>query len=357
MNRRLIVLLVLSSLTAYSCANSASNAASQIRTGELPAYAGGIADSLPVGVIPDANLRDNGRNKDIRLSIEYPVRPAGPHPLIVFSPQFRLTNRDYVGLSSFWASRGYVVIRASHADTGEESSQTPADWRNRVRDLTYVLDSLPQLTQRYPELGGKIDETKIAVAGHGYGSFAALLLGGVQTFPGAVRYADPRIKAVIAISPPGVSETRGLTRESWANVTVPVLFLTGNADQGALESETPEWRREAFALAPAGDKWLVVLQGARHGTFTGRFDGMLDAAARERARTRGDVIRPEDTNVTRDGQRISREESVAFRQQDVFNTGRGIALAFLDAYLRADAEGRKALENAGTRAGTILERK
>lgn len=354
MNRRLIALLVVSSLTAYSCANSGTNAASQMRTGELPGYAGGIADSLPVGVIPDASLRDNDRNKDLRLSIEYPVRP-GPHPLILFSPGFRLTNRDYVGLSSFWASRGYVVVRASHAEMGEEANQTAADWRNRVRDLTHVLNSLPQLTQRYAELEGKIDETKIAVAGHGYGSFAALLLGGAQTFPGAVSYTDPRIKAIIAISPAGPSETRGLTRESWANVNVPVLFLTGSADQGSLESDTPEWRREAFALTPAGDKWLVVLQGARHGTFTGRFDGMLDAAARERAR--GDVLRPQDPNVTRDGTRISHQESVAFRQQDVFNTGRGIALAFLDAYLRGDAEGRKALENAGSRGGVVLERK
>lgn len=355
MIRRLMV-SILASLAALSCA-PASDMSSRMRTGEPPRYAGGVADTLPVGAIPDVILRDNDRNKDIRLSIEYPVR-TGPHPLIVFSPAFGLTNRDYVGLSSYWASRGSVVIRMSHSDSGSEATQTPADWRNRVRDVTYTLDSIPQLIQRYPELEGKIDAAKIGVAGHGYGAHTALLLGGAQTFPGGVTYADPRVKAIVAISPPGPSETRGLTRESWGTVTIPTLFVTGSADQGAAETETPEWRREAFALAPAGEKWLIVLEGARQGTFTGRFDGVLEAAAREQSRIDPmDPGNPNNPAMTRDGRRISRAESASFRQQDLFNLTRGLALAFWDTYLRGDADGRKALENAGTRGGVTVEKK
>jgi len=346
-------LVVLTGIAALSC-TPARDMASQARTGEPPRYAGGVADTLPVGAIPDVLLRDNDRNKDIRVNIEYPVRP-GPHPLIVFSPAFRLTNRDYVGLSSFWAGRGYVVIRTSHADSGVEDSQTPADWRNRVRDVVHTLDSLPELARRYPELDGRIDVAKVAVAGHGAGAQTALLLGGVRTFPGAVSYADPRVQQVVAISPPGPSEWRGLTAESWTSLSVPALYITGSADQGVAEVETPEWRRQAFTLSPAGDKWLVVLPGARYGTFTGRFDGVLQAAARERART--NPVNPNDGMVDRNNQRISRAEIAGMRQQDLFNLARGLSLAFFDAYARQDGEGRKALESAGQRTGVVIEKK
>lgn len=345
MIRRLIISIV-AALATLSCA-SGRDTASRITTSEPPPYAGGVADTMPVGAIPDVLLRDNVRNKDIRLSIEYPVRP-GPHPLIVFSPESGLTNRDYVGFSSYWASRGYVVIRMSHGSG-------PADWRHRTTDIKTTLDSLPQLVQRYPELDGRIDIGKVGAAGHGDGAQTALLLGGLRTFPGGLSDGDPRVKAVMAISPPGPSEARRLTRESWTTLTLPTLFFTGSADQGPTESETPEWRREAFALAPAGDKWLIVLEGARHALFTGRFDGILDEAARERSRV--DTLYPGLNTNGRNDQRMSRLEAVSMRMQDLFNLTRGLGLAFWNATLRGEADGRKALEDAGSRGGVTVEKK
>jgi predicted dienelactone hydrolase len=356
---RRFIISILAALATLSCA-SGRDTASRITTGEPPPYAGGVADTMPVGAIPDVLLRDNDRSKDIRLSIEYPVRP-GPHPLIVFSPELGLTNRDYVGYSSYWASRGYVVIRMSHSSFGSEAAQSPADWRNRTADIKHVLDSIPQLIQRYPELDGKIDTAKVAAAGHGYGAHTALLLGGVRTFPGGVSYADPRVKAVMAISPPGPSESRGLTRESWTSLAVPTLFFTGGAEQatrnniGTTETETPEWRREAFALAPAGDKWLIVLAGARHALFTGRFDGILEEAAKERSRV--DTLYPETNQIPRNDQGMSRVEAASMRLQDLFNLTRGLGLAFWNAYLRSETDGRKALEDAGSRGGVTVEKK
>lgn len=366
MMRRLLVSMTLT-VTALSCA-SGGDMANRARTGEPPPYAGGVSDTLPVGAIPDVVLHDNDRNKDIRVSVEYPARAGVANPLIVFSPELGRTNRDYVGLSSYWASRGYVVIRTSHADSGGESTQTPADWRNRVRDVTFAIDSVPQLIQRFPELEGKIDARRVGVAGHGYGAFTALLLAGVRTFPGGVSYADPRVKAAVTLSPPGPSAARGLTEESWSGLTGPVLFVTGTADRGMDDSETPDWRKQAFTLSPAGEKWLVVLDGARHATFTGRFDNMLDAAARQRAQPDlTDPNPPNDPNnpnpsplpATRSSsnQRMSRAEYAAFRQQDLFNLTRGLAYAFWDTYLRDKPEGRKALEEATGKMNVVVEKK
>ena len=71
------------------------------------------------------------------------------------SPAFGATRETYVGLSAHWASQGYVVFRVAHADSGRMqtggveqswSDQTPTDWRNRVRDITMLIDSLDRVS-------------------------------------------------------------------------------------------------------------------------------------------------------------------------------------------------------------------
>jgi len=376
MNRRLVVLVV--SALALACASNTTQGATRPR-GEPARYSGHEVGPTPVGAIPDVIVRDNDRNKDVQVTIEYPTR-GGPHPLIVVTPGFGGTHRGYVGLSSYWAGNNYVVIRLNHNDRTANvekpedvwANATPADWRNRVRDVTFILDSLESLAQRFPELQGKIDATKIGVAGHSYGAHTAMLAAGVRTFPGGVSYADPRIKAIVVMSPQGPSDQRGLTSESWTELKVPTMFMTGSLDRGALESETPEWRAEGFRLSPAGDKWLVNLMGAGLVTFSGGVAG-IEQIARERGVRDVNIPMapdPRDPNVprrppsagevTREGPgtpRGSRAEALALQQKDVFATIRGVALTFFDAYLRGDAAGREALEKASARTGVVVEKK
>ncbi|HEX6097975.1 MAG TPA: hypothetical protein VF432_16735 [Thermoanaerobaculia bacterium] len=352
---------------------------------DAPRYSGREVGPTPVGVIPDVRLRGDDRSKDLELTIEYPTR-GGSHPLILLSPGFGGTHRGYVGLSTYWAGNNYVVIRVNHADrvanvqSAEDvwTNATPADWRNRARDITFVLDSLPKLIQEFPELEGKIDTTKIGVAGHSYGAHTAMLLGGAKTFPGAASYADPRVTAIVAMSPQGPSDQRGFTKDSWAELKVPALFMTGTLDRGAAESETPEWRAESFRLSPAGDKWLVTLEGAGHLTFSGgAAPGLLEQIARERGGADQGVNIPmapdpddPDTipgrraptgrEVMREGTRQprgSKAENMALRQRELFAMSRGMTLMFFDTYLRGDAAGRTALEKVAERKGVTLEKK
>ena len=353
MMRRLFAVLV--AILAFSCASSARdpNDLSKMQS----VYKGEVGES-PVGVIPDAALHDAQRDKDVTVTIEYPTRSAN-NPLLLFSPGFGGSNDAYVGLSSYWASQGFVVVRVSHADAGRKltdaqdfwSTQTESDRRNRVRDLTFIIDSLDKIEKDYPELQGKIDHAKIGVAGHSYGAYTALLVAGMKTFPDGTSYADPRVKAVVAMSPQGPDETRGLTRESFASINVPVLFLTGSRDQGMAESETPEWRSQAFELAPAGDKWLIVVEGARHSTFIGRYDAFIEAAARERIPPTVDMPRGTDpssagSRLPRNDARRPRSEAQMINERALFSTIKSDALAFFDAYLKADTKGREALEKA-----------
>ncbi|HEX8171379.1 MAG TPA: alpha/beta fold hydrolase [Thermoanaerobaculia bacterium] len=356
MTRRLTMFALVLLLAA--CASTDLDQRAESPQGRYVATTG----NSPVGAIPEVVLHDSARNKDVQFSIEYPTRGTA-NPLIVFSHGFGGSSRGYIGLSAYWASHGYVVIKPTHADSGRVAemqaasdiwqSQTPADWMNRVRDITFILDSLDTIEQRYPELQGKIDRTKIGVGGHSYGAYTAMLIGGARTFPGGTSYADPRVKAIVAMSPQGPGEARGLTNESYAQLRVPALFMTGTRDAGVTQDETPEWRQQAYELSPAGDKWLVVLEGARHGTFTGRFDEFEAMSARD-ARMRTPVEVDPATGQPIDT-RASRAQIMSERARGAFGTARMLALAFWDLYLRGDAEGRTELER--TRGGVAVQKK
>ena len=362
MTRR-TVWIVLLAFTFVSCAS----APNQLDENQAPRtrYAGEAGES-PVGVIPEGVVRDAERDKDVVFTVEYPTRP-GSYPLIVFSHGFGATRGTYVGLSSHWASQGYVVIKPAHSDSGKLQTgaaekawrdQTPADWRNRVRDITAVLDGLDKIEENYPELKGKIDRAKIGVGGHSYGAFTAMLLGGARTYPGAVSYADPRVKAVVAMSPQGPSETFGLTTDSFKDMSVPTLFMTGTLDRGLADDETPEWRRQAFDLAPGGDKWLVVFEGVRHSSFTGRINPTMEAARTMEEPMLGDPQpRTRTPAPAPDPNRPGRESVAGLRIRGTFANIKAISLAFADAYLRNDSEGRIALEGAAARGGVELLKK
>ena len=352
---RRISMFTLAVLVVFGCASAdRDDAAAATSTAAPPARYSSEAGSTPVGVIPDGSLYDAQRQRDVTLAIDYPTS-AGPHPLIVFSHGFGGSGRAYVGFSSHWASNGYVVIKPTHRDNFKLMDITPADFRDRVADLKFVLDSIPALEQKYPELKGKIDPAKIGVGGHSLGAMTAMLIAGVRTFPGPVSYADARVKAAIAMSPQGPRESWGLTRESWAEVKIPMLYMTGDRDEGIDENETPEWRREAFELSPAGDKWLVFIAGAGHLAFTGRL-GVMPEEQRPAPRTTTATNDPNDP--------FSRGQPTEVRQRQmgdpvrvVSGTIKALSLAFWDAYLRGDTAGREHLEKAGERSGVEVKKK
>jgi predicted dienelactone hydrolase len=364
MIRRLSI-ITLAALTAFACATGDSgrgrNRDRDDEADNTPhARYSSEAGSSPVGVIPDATLRDTKRQRDVALTIDYPIT-AGPHPLIIFSHGYGTNGHSYVGLSTHWASNGYVVVKPTHASDNmiRLADLTPNDFRDRVADIRFVLDSLDALEQNYPELKGKIDHTKIGVGGHSLGALTAMLIAGTRTFPGPQSYADPRVKAVIAMSPQGPRESWGLTKESWAEVRVPVMFMTGDRDQGIDESETPDWRRQAFELSPAGDKWLVFVQGAGHLAFTGRLGVMpedlrVNTPSAQPPEPRTDPFAPPvNTQPQQQGRPMAASDPI----RGISGTIKALSLAFWDAYLGGNAAGREQLDKAGDRGGVELKTK
>jgi predicted dienelactone hydrolase len=356
--------------------------------------------SSPVGVIPSALLRDATRNKDVEVSIEYPTRGTGPFPIIIFSPGYGGSSHSYEALISYWTSYGYVCIRPMHADSGalrdtmndllqmkpEDRRQSmrrdrtqqqnpdtlartrpnPAEaiwdkerepqWRDRVRDITVILDSLNDIEKNYPELAGKMDHTHIGVGGHSYGAFTAMLVGGAKTFSTPpVSGADPRVKAIVAMSPQGVASNRGLTAESWRDVHVPAMFMTGTRDYGANEAESPDWRRTAYENSPTGDKYFVLIRNAGHMTFTGLGTGLGDQQQYDRNRE-APIVDPRTGQVL-NAVPQSNNAGPMISDRGTFGSIRSISLMFWDTYLKNKADAKALLDPTKYAGSVELSRK
>jgi len=360
--RRVLPFLFFAAACSSSTPNQPATAPVTLTVGNYSADMG----PSPVGVIPAATLHDTQRNKDVEISIEYPTR-GGSFPIIVFSHGYGSSDRGYEPLVSYWTSNGYVCIRPSHADAGllrETPREAPVirrgtqqqaqvvpipqrnameeiwdrerepQWQNRVADVKLVLDSLDDLELRFPELKGKMDHGKIGVGGHSYGAFTALLIAGMNG-----TFADPRVRAVLAMSPPGPSPDRGITAQSFAIVKIPVMFMTGTNDRGANESEDANWRKQAFDDSPPGDKYFVLIDSARHSSFTGQI-GFFDSTPMNVPRTTTDAYgRPVQVP-----EQQPRGALVFGNDRRIFQIVKITSLAFWDAYLKSDSTARELLQ-------------
>jgi predicted dienelactone hydrolase len=368
-------------LLAAACSSAPNQSATAVPSMKVGEYSADMGPS-PVGAIPSAMLHDATRNKDVEVSIAYPTRGGG-FPIVVFSHGYGSSLRAYEPLVSYWTSNGYVVIRPNHADNGQlqdlardvtaaspppqqqqrgqRSPQqgvvvplvrdNPAEkifereretqWNNRVADVELVINSLDTIEHDYSELVGKMDHSKIAVAGHGYGAFTALMAGGMKTFGNPpLQINDSRIRAVVAFSPPGIAANRGTTAQSWSDIHIPVLFMTGTNDRGANESENAAWRRESFDNSAPGDKYFVLISGARYSTFTGQVSIFPIEQAPQQAPAAGPYSRPTPVQPGQPGGNVIGNE----RQN--FALVKTISLAFLDGYLKNDTAARDLLQPA-----------
>ena len=244
-----------------------------------------------VEIADDRTLRDAARGKDVPYRVSYP-QDDGHYPLIVFSHGFGGNKDGFATVSRHWASHGYVVIQPTHADglgrrdgDGNAGGTTRGRLRagglvaglndpdriaDRVSDLVLILDSLTEIVKATPGLEGGIDATRIGVGGHSFGAYTAMLIGGVTVDLGGKKgrsFRDQRVTCILPISAQGTGQ-QGLTRASWAGLTIPMMTMTGTRDQG-VGGQGVEWKKEPYTFSPPGSKYLAVIDGANHLSFGG----------------------------------------------------------------------------------------
>ncbi|WP_333830169.1 alpha/beta hydrolase family protein [Pararhodobacter sp.] len=194
-----------------------------------------------------------------------------------FGPSNYLPSKDgYAPLAQFWAERGIAVIQPTHASSrvgglDPDLPGGPFFWRERVAEMRAILDQLNEIERQAPAVAGRLDHTRIAVAGHSFGGHTcSLLLGGRLD---GEDFSAPRIRAGILLAAPG----RGgadLTPENaarfpffevdFSGITVPTLVVCGAEDDPHFTPRGPDWHADAFHDAPGADA-LLTINGVGHG--------------------------------------------------------------------------------------------
>jgi len=191
---------------------------------------------------------------------------GGAHPVIVFTHGYTGTFTDYTFLFEDLASRGYVVASVDHTyeATAVEfpdgrlvksvfgSHLAESTWRRderslalavsaRPKDLKFVVDELARLNNEASgPFTGKLDLTRVAVAGHSLGGLAALL--GLKQ--------EARFKAAVLLDARLPDGRASLTK-------MPVLVMAMGREQ---------WSDEECRLWGdlRGPRFAVNLRGAEH---------------------------------------------------------------------------------------------
>ncbi|MDT0268483.1 chlorophyllase [Streptomyces sp. DSM 44915] len=246
------------------------------------------AAPAPVLSVSPVALPAPDRPVDLTIRVSAPV--TGQRlPLLLLSHgqgySHHLSSLNgYAPLANYWAAHGFVVIQPTHLSSrslrlAPDTPGAPMFWRSRAEDMRHVLDRLDEVTAAVPQLAGRLDPSRVAVAGHSMGGHtASLLLGARATDPEdgtEIDLREPRITAGVLLAAPGTgSDTlTPATAESYpflgttdfTTMTTPTLVVAGDRDDPAhLSTRGPSWHTDPYTLSP-GTATLLTLFGAEHG--------------------------------------------------------------------------------------------
>ena len=253
-----------------------------------------VSAPTPVVSVSPVVLSAPGRLVDLQVRVSAPVT-GSKLPIVLLSHGHGLSNHlsslnGYGPLANFWAAHGFVVIQPTHLSSKTLSDDPSVDpdgpegplfWRSRAEDMKRILDQLDAIEAAVPELGGRLDRSRVAVAGHSMGGHtASMLLGMRVTDPNdgtEVDMAEPRIKAGVLLAAVGNGNGGAdlsafaaehypfFANNSFAEMTTPALVIAGDQDASAhLTVRGAEWHADPYFLS-TGPKCLVTLFDTEHG--------------------------------------------------------------------------------------------
>lgn len=231
--------------------------------------------------------QDKKRDREVPVKIYYPKDDRGPFPVIIFSHGLGGSRDGYVYLGEEWASHGYVSVHVQHhgSDTavlrtaltgGLQEAMKPVNASNRVVDVFFAIAELERMNKEPGPLQGKLDLQHIGVAGHSYGAWTTLVVGGEVIIRDnghehdRVHMLDPRIKALIPMSAPVPEKTH--LGEAYGTINLPCFHMTGTLDDSPVSSTKAVDRRVPYdhMTGKVADEYLLTFNGGDHMVFSGR---------------------------------------------------------------------------------------
>ncbi|MEO6216649.1 MAG: dienelactone hydrolase [Sphingomonas sp.] len=238
-----------------------------------PAIAGEPAASS----VCEAQWQDPARgNRIVPVRIRMPAG-TGKVPVILFSHGLGGSLNAGTIWAEAWARDGNAVIHLQHEGSdsgifrtgGLRSAMSAEQLAARTGDVHFVLDELARLKREGACDLTRLDLGRIGMSGHSFGAQTTLAIAGTHYQQLRTQPFDRRAKAAIAFSPQPSMGTPDSV--AFGGITMPFFTVTGTKDALPwLNQVTPEDRQRPFRAMAPGSKYLLVVEGANHGIFSGQ---------------------------------------------------------------------------------------
>jgi len=161
-------------------------------------------------------------NRTFPTSVWYPENGEGNYPLVIHSHGFVSERTDLAYVAELLASHGYVVAAANYPLTtgGTPGGPNADDLVNQPTDISFLIDSLLQLSGSDKPFAGELDPSRIALMGYSLGGITTTL----ATYHPRLR--DERVAAAISIAGPSA----GLVSKFYETTDVPFMMIAGTLD-------------------------------------------------------------------------------------------------------------------------------
>ena len=245
-----------------------------------------VNDPKPITSFSPVILPVSGRIVDLQLRVTVPST-GDALPIILLSHGHGRSNslsslEGYAPLAEFWAAHGFAVLQPTHLSSAFLGLKGPDGqemfWQDRAADMVRILDNLDSVEASVPGLKGRLDHSRVALAGHSLGAWTtAMLLGASNTDPrdGSTWYKpEPRIATgvVLAGTGHGAGDLSDFGRTlvpfygaDFSTMAKPALVVYGDEDISPhLTVRGADWHADAYTLGPS-PKDLLTLKGAKHG--------------------------------------------------------------------------------------------
>ena len=234
----------------------------------------------------------------VRIRRSQGTAPADGWPVVLYSHGLGGSRTGGEVWGRAWADAGFLVMHVQHAGSDLDAVRSAV---SSFRDKTALrtLSSADQLSARLEDVVFVLDEIArrktidkawrfvradaVGMAGHSFGAHTTLGVGG-QSYPGHAGIREPRIAALVALSP--TLPARGDAAQAFAAITRPTLCITGTLDDDVVgNGATADKRAGVFAALPQGNKAMLLLKDADHMSFGGQTERARGILPREAATT------------------------------------------------------------------------
>jgi predicted dienelactone hydrolase len=205
-------------------------------------------------------------------------------PLVVVSHGYPGNRMLMSHLGENLASKGYVVVSIDHTDSTYDDQQIiTSTLYNRAPDQRFVISAMAAISADSTDaLYGVIDAENTGLIGYSMGGYGAvnnfgagfsetgvsflgsppnrLLQDMAASNPDFRNTVDPRIKAGVPIAPWGMNNGFW-DAEGLAGLTVPTLFVAGDADR---TSGYDNGIKAIFDQSVNSDRYMLVFKNAGH---------------------------------------------------------------------------------------------